>query len=1490
ALTKRLILEGATPEVIGTVSGSVSAQNFWQGLLNSTRESFKAKAALSFHEDLPTNQAFGILLLWQRLREKIERDHSSLIAFVFGDGTRSTPFTETDCAQKPAINTFVNVPAGEGKVRYLSMVELAMMYFIPVQQYLRRSGFAGLVLKWGDEVQIPTRSLSGADELFRDADIVRFVSIREMTDDEARNKDWVGVNANRQITIFIPRRPLSEMEELADKGLLERRDGRLFGGVNLGSVAISYVLLDALLNEFGADVNDTGARRKDRPALDPEFFTALCIALIDDETERNKSWQESINSSKDVKKMSEKMPDILERLRKVAVGFKKANGRAIKMVAMDFVDQYWGDVGQHKKIYEFYMALNANTPDGEISRSIAGIPDSRDKNGNIIVGDSFVSPEVEVRNSVLINTVITGKGKVWDSVLINTRVRDIEVEKGYDFGSVTSRLTIKEYGGTYKCIYAEPVYAGEKERVTALFLPGREVQLYRVMEDTELKDKDNYDKPILGNPTSFRQAHEDMGKMTIQELEMVRESVANKNDDCEAIKQINKDGGKEPLEIIKGKVRALGLDKNVRLEDLKVIEEHERDVCESVKLLLSNRKAEFCRYEAKGRELISGETFAEYFNRIDEIENSALILRITMFSHDTGKRVKGAPHPESSYEKAKEILQDISLPPEAKETILWLIRYHDVSGNISTGERKASFLLEEMLGLGKDKQKQRLSLLQAVTLCDMRGSIRGDFLTDKKARFYLELSDPDNLKRIDNELFGIRMKVWSGSVKGEDNRPKENALRDKIEKSPYRDHIKEIFGRKISHVIYGVFLFIALDAEELARLMEEIAKASKKIMLAESNITLEFTKGYREGQKDSEIMLEKFKPVLKNNELSKFIEIEGNKIIVDNAKMLIDVEKDGGDESPKDNLKQPFTKEKVLDQEGLRDKLPLDFVDLSSEEVRETELPGWPKYEEYGNKELSIETKIFLALPSLTGSFYGDVGYDVQIAYSLAYLRQLKPEERRKVLEQLSELGYIELSAWCSDSYDLGIEERADAIERSYPGDVEVNRNKLLSFVEERDRIAGRSRALRVAVEALEAQAPGPEYRAAAYRIIENKAIREVFFGLRAAVVTELAFSEEELETIREVLWGQRQVRVDGQGGIFNIMKLDEGKYYIYEEYILKRIARDKGDGYIVAPYSREGLEAMIRQDMSRRRGEYYDITSNTEHRDGEGRVRPAERLSRNILAGVKEESFSEWKAEEYAYHAGKLAPRVFTVDVPAVDVNTTATINREAALRKQLTAELETETIFNNRIPQIIIDDSEPGILAQNRKNTRELGEKYGVQIIHLTAADRERDQRAIALRLKDIYAKELAEDSLSGSVKAVFRNNGILKENGIDEEGLIKYVNANVFHHISGVRNYTLLKVKELWEKGIFKRARTVMSMDDDAPPETYLLKRRAGNAVYKDVPGYNREQIIKERLARREKYVEDMLKEASRMIGGRVSDEAEFFALLGDSDNYDKLCGLV
>ena len=159
ALTKHLIEKGKTPGTLAIVSGSESARNLWQKILAGAKSAFQASSVFSLHEDLPVNQAFGVLLLWQRLRDAADRRRGTLAAFVFGSGTRSTPFTETDNAQKPAIVTPVRIMS-DGKERYLTMVELAVRYFIPVQQYLTRSGFKGLVIKWGDEVQIPTCDLS----------------------------------------------------------------------------------------------------------------------------------------------------------------------------------------------------------------------------------------------------------------------------------------------------------------------------------------------------------------------------------------------------------------------------------------------------------------------------------------------------------------------------------------------------------------------------------------------------------------------------------------------------------------------------------------------------------------------------------------------------------------------------------------------------------------------------------------------------------------------------------------------------------------------------------------------------------------------------------------------------------------------------------------------------------------------------------------------------------------------------------------------------------------------------------------------------------------------------------------------------------------------------------------------------------------------------------------------------------------------------------
>ncbi len=519
ALTRLLIEEGKTPGTLAMVSGSESAKNLWQKILDGAKSSLKAISVFSLHEDLPVNQAFGVLLLWQRLRDAADRTRGTLAAFVFGSGTRATPFTETDNAQKPAIVTPVRV-ISDGKERYLTMVELAIRYFLPVQQYLMRSGFEGLIIKWGDEVQIPTCDLSGHNpELFGNADIVRFVSIQEMTTDSASNKDWVGVNEKKHVTAFIPRRPLSDMEKLADRGLVQKRHGKLYGGVNLGSVAVSSDLLDALLNEFKGEVNDSTANRNARPALDPEFFTALTIAVSQDEHERREAWQRAIQESKDVKTLSATMPDVLERIQR-AIG---TLARPLKMVALDFQDQYWGDIGQHPQIYDFYMALNEPGPKGDILRALADIPDQRDEHGNIIVGDSYISQNITVKNSVLINVTLTGQGRIEHSVLIGTRAGNIDMENGFDVLSTATSLQVSSRGGTYHVVSDVPVSVAEGERITTLFMPTHGTHLMRVHEHTNLRDTAaTYDVPIFGNPVSFKDAHEDMGRITVEELEQAR--------------------------------------------------------------------------------------------------------------------------------------------------------------------------------------------------------------------------------------------------------------------------------------------------------------------------------------------------------------------------------------------------------------------------------------------------------------------------------------------------------------------------------------------------------------------------------------------------------------------------------------------------------------------------------------------------------------------------------------------------------------------------------------------------------------------------------------------------------------------------------------------------------------------------------------------------------------------------------------------------------
>lgn len=518
AATTALFETGNPPALVGTVAGSAAAQRFWKRALDTARSELRAQHTLSLHEDLPVNQAFGLLLLWQRVREHVRPGEGALLAFVFGEGTRSTPFTETDNGQKPAMASFVSLPTSDGR-RSLPMVELALRYFAPVESFLRRSGFEGIVVKWGDEVQIAARDLSGSDAFYADADVVRFVSMRPIGEREALHKDWVGVDTERRITAFIPRRPLAEMEALADRGLIERRGSELWGGVNLGSIALSRALLDALLEEFASDVMDPGADRRTRPDLDPQFFTALVTAAMPDPGERARVWAETVRDVPALSALEQQQPDLFARLCRVVDRFAAQHGRAPRLVALDLGEPYWGDIGQHREIFDFYTSLAKDDARGDIARALAGIDVAPDADGNRLVRSSI--GRARVRRSVLVDCTVED-GVIEDSVLIGTRAGVVQARHAFDVQSVAPALTLGERAGSYKVVSEAPVTADALERVTTLFLPERAV-LVRVREDTDLRDRAaNYDRPILGNPISFRDAHRILSELDPDVLEARR--------------------------------------------------------------------------------------------------------------------------------------------------------------------------------------------------------------------------------------------------------------------------------------------------------------------------------------------------------------------------------------------------------------------------------------------------------------------------------------------------------------------------------------------------------------------------------------------------------------------------------------------------------------------------------------------------------------------------------------------------------------------------------------------------------------------------------------------------------------------------------------------------------------------------------------------------------------------------------------------------------
>ncbi|MBN1608951.1 MAG: mannose-6-phosphate isomerase, class I [Polyangiaceae bacterium] len=509
----RSLREGvAAAELLAIVSGSDAAQRFGQRGLELAKSAVGAHQALLFSDDLPAGSAFGLLRLWQHLSAHTGAGKGTLAAFVFGEGRRAAPLAEAEHGEKAALLSLEIERQGR-ESRQRPALELMLRYLAPVERYLRRCGFDGIVARWGGDPEIPTLDLSGADPRLGGADVVSFVS----------------------------------------QGVARTREGGIFPD----PIAVSRALLDILLEEFSAEVNAASADPERRPNLDGALRVGLGMAVHDeavhdeavhdeavhDEAVHDEAVHDEASKQDETRdaKLAEReplprsetvAPTVVERVRQALRRFETRHGRKVRLATVDVGDVYRIPMGQHRDIYDVYMSLNERSARGQVARALAGLGERRDRDRNLIVGDTRVSLGISVNNSVLIDCCLYGEGEVVDSVLIGTRARDIQAHAAFDVLSTAVELRLAPRSGSYRVVDEGSVVAGPGERVTTLFLRSGPV-LVRVHEDTDLAEgAATYEAPILGNPVSLSAAHQAVVEMDSEELEARRrqgaESVLDK--------------------------------------------------------------------------------------------------------------------------------------------------------------------------------------------------------------------------------------------------------------------------------------------------------------------------------------------------------------------------------------------------------------------------------------------------------------------------------------------------------------------------------------------------------------------------------------------------------------------------------------------------------------------------------------------------------------------------------------------------------------------------------------------------------------------------------------------------------------------------------------------------------------------------------------------------------------------------------------------------
>ena len=500
--TRALVRENRVGSLAIVVSGSEGDQRFWRSHVGDVaRDIFRADGSttvLSVREKTPKGNFLGTLNAWREVQQQVRQGTVTLpdvglLSMVFGKGKRLSPFTQALGNCKAALPTPArSATSGE----YLRGGDLSSLYTATWLDTISRAGFEGLIVKWGDEVLIPGARWTVPHDAFREVDAIRFVWRTEPDDVLAREKEWIVVDdaTNLMVTEY------SRQDLEAIRRRRSELGGKLAMGVNLGSFAISYGLMDAALDVFGSDVQNEH-RAAD---WDPYGWLALCCRT--EEEWRAEIAQEAQAGRMALAKLLERYPDFYEKMHAVRARLEARRHRPLRIGVLDFGECFWVDMGLHPTLRASLERLTEHWATGQVAREVFGISQEPDERGNIVV-----------------NSQIAGSADVHDSLIVDSTIADGSsvIRRGVVIGGRHGRVAMPSGGVALFCALDDLAFDGPS--AVAMRSVGSSIQLPEGGRHTTLHladgpvsmlgseairnyDGPDYTTPILGNALSFGEA------------------------------------------------------------------------------------------------------------------------------------------------------------------------------------------------------------------------------------------------------------------------------------------------------------------------------------------------------------------------------------------------------------------------------------------------------------------------------------------------------------------------------------------------------------------------------------------------------------------------------------------------------------------------------------------------------------------------------------------------------------------------------------------------------------------------------------------------------------------------------------------------------------------------------------------------------------------------------------------------------------------------